>query len=135
MQYGCYAKYVSYAKWPNIIIIYSANNSSVISAMGCAQGCADSQRCTQSDAVRSQAQNLLLRLCQKFNVLFSKFFQNFVIQQNLTTVMEFFHALCGFCMDSTSLLSPMAMPSKNYSLSCPRILSHLIKHIFCRSKN
>ncbi|XP_035712762.1 protein unc-80 homolog isoform X4 [Folsomia candida] len=83
----------------------------VISAMGCAQGCADSQRCTQSDAVRSQAQNLLLRLCQKFNVLFSKFFQNFVIQQNLTTVMEFFHALCGFCMDSTSLLSPMAMPN------------------------
>jgi hypothetical protein len=79
--------------------------------MGCSQGCAESQRCTQSDAVRSHAQSLLLRLCQKFNAHFAKFFQNFVVQQNLSYIMEFFHALCSFCQDSTGLLSPAAMPS------------------------
>ena len=79
--------------------------------MGCAQGCVDSQKCTQSEGVRSQAQNLLLRLCQKFAPQFNKFYQNFVVQQNLSTIIDFFHALCGFCTDATGLLSPMNMPS------------------------
>lgn len=103
-------------------VIYMFCNIRVISAMGCSQGCAESQRCTQSDSVRSHAQNLLLRLCQKFNDHFAKFFQTFVEKQNLSTVMEFFHALCGFCQDSTGLLSPLAMPSMaNYIISLLRM--------------
>jgi hypothetical protein len=89
-------------------IVIGINYGRVISAMGCTHGCAESQRCSQSDTVRSHAQNLLLRLSQKFRIQFAKFYQSYVVTQNMSTVMDFFHALCGFCSDSSALLSPMS---------------------------
>lgn len=96
----------------------------IVCAMGCSHGCGEAQRGNHPDSVRSHAQNLLLRLTQRFRTQFSKYFENLVMQQSLSTIMEFFHALCSFCADSASLLSPM---SKEYILftglfySCKKI--------------
>ncbi|CAG7787075.1 unnamed protein product [Allacma fusca] len=80
----------------------------VISCMGCIHGCGEAQRCNQSDTVRSHANNLLLRLAQKFRRQFAAFYQNFIMFQNISTIMDFFHSLCGFCVDPSTLLSPLS---------------------------
>ncbi len=76
--------------------------------MGCTHGCGEAQRCTASDTVRSHSQSLLLRLTHKHKSTFSKFYQKMITQQSLTTIMDFFHALCGYCIDPSTLLSPMS---------------------------
>ncbi|CAL8099332.1 unnamed protein product [Orchesella dallaii] len=89
----------------------------IVCAMGCTHGCGEAQRGNHPDSVRTHAQNLLLRLTQKFRTQFSKYFQNLVMQQSLSTIMEFFHALCSFCADSASLLSPMSSKIRDFYTS------------------
>lgn len=80
--------------------------------MGCTHGCGEAQRCTTSDSVRAQSNSLLLKLSQKNNKEFAKFYRNMVTQQSIATVIEFFHSLCGFCLDPSTLLSPVTMSKK-----------------------
>jgi len=80
----------------------------ITTSVGCTHGCGDAQRCTQSDAVRAHVHSSFLRISHKFRTQFSKFFQRMVATQPLVDIMDFFHSLCGFCIDPTTLLSPQS---------------------------
>uniref|UniRef100_A0A8D8WIK8 Protein unc-80 homolog n=1 Tax=Cacopsylla melanoneura TaxID=428564 RepID=A0A8D8WIK8_9HEMI len=79
----------------------------VLRHLGCPHGCGDGQRGPPGNFLRSQATGLLTKLKRVNPKLFSKFLKNMVQKYTLNEVLEFYHAYVGFCVDPTSLLSPL----------------------------
>ena len=67
------------------------------------------------DALRSQAQQLLLRLHRANLSDFRGYMRRFVAYRPLAEVMDFFHAYMGFCTEpaGSSLLSPSKILFQN----------------------
>jgi len=76
--------------------------------LGCSHGCGDGLRGPPADFLRSQGQTILVKLHHNNQTQFAKFLREFVKEQTLADVLEFFHAYLGFCVDPTSLLSPLS---------------------------
>ncbi|XP_024080721.1 protein unc-80 homolog [Cimex lectularius] len=79
----------------------------VIRHLGCPHGCGESQRGPPADFLRSQVHSLLSKLHKANTKNFRKFFKNMVSSQSIMDIVEFFHSYTGFCVDPSSLLSPL----------------------------
>jgi hypothetical protein len=80
----------------------------ILRHLGCPHGCLDGMRGPQADFCRSQIQTIFNKL-HKFNSKqFSKFLRNMVKDNPIIDIIEFFHSYVGFCVDPSSLLSPLS---------------------------
>ncbi|KAK4883609.1 hypothetical protein RN001_006928 [Aquatica leii] len=79
----------------------------VLKHLGCPHGCADGQRGPAAEFLRTQCQNILAKLHRFSKKQFTKFLRDYVNYQSLSDVLDFFHAYVGFCIDPSSLLSPL----------------------------
>ncbi|XP_026299991.1 protein unc-80 homolog isoform X2 [Apis mellifera] len=79
----------------------------VLKHLGCPHNCSEGIRGQQADFCRSQAQTILVKLHRASSKQFSRFLRSMVREQPIPEVLEFFHALVGFCVDPSSLLSPL----------------------------
>ncbi|KAJ8917160.1 hypothetical protein NQ315_012652 [Exocentrus adspersus] len=79
----------------------------VLKHLGCPHGCADGQRGPAAEFLRTQCQNILAKLNRASPKLFKKFLRDYVNYQPLTDIMDLFHAYVGYCIDPSSLLSPL----------------------------
>ncbi|KAL0270475.1 UNVERIFIED_CONTAM: hypothetical protein PYX00_007876 [Menopon gallinae] len=89
--------------------------------LGCPHGCGDGQRGPPADFLRSQGQTILSKLQRSNPKQFARFLRNFVRNQTLAEILEFFHSYVGFCVDPSSLLSPLNQ--KRSSSKSPEIAS------------
>ncbi|KAL1123884.1 hypothetical protein AAG570_001654, partial [Ranatra chinensis] len=79
----------------------------VLRHLGCPHGCGDSQRGPPADFLRSQIQTLLSRIHRSSPKQFAKFFKNLIATNSIADILEIFHSYVGFCVDPSSLLSPL----------------------------
>ncbi|XP_049834730.1 protein unc-80 homolog isoform X4 [Schistocerca gregaria] len=79
----------------------------VIKHLGCPHGCGDSQRGPPADFLRSQVQSLLGKLHRINQKMFAHFLRELVRRQTVSDTIDLFHAYVGFCVDPSSLLSPL----------------------------
>ncbi|KAL0104477.1 hypothetical protein PUN28_017301 [Cardiocondyla obscurior] len=79
----------------------------VLRHLGCPHGCLDGVRGPQADICRSQGQTILTKLHRASSRQFSRFLRTMMREQPLTEIMDFFHAYVGYCVDPSSLLSPL----------------------------
>lgn len=82
----------------------------VFQHVGCPHGCGDSRRDPSSDFIRSQG----LLLLGQLHRISGKYFRSFLRQMltcryTLVEVIDFLHALVGFCVDPGFVLSPISM--------------------------
>ncbi|XP_066993860.2 protein unc-80 homolog [Anabrus simplex] len=87
----------------------------VLKHLGCPHGCGDGQRGPPADFLRSQGQSILTKLHRASPRQFSRFLREMVRHQSIPELLEFFHAYVGFCVDPSSLLSPL-----NQKRSCSK---------------
>lgn len=76
--------------------------------MGCPHGCNDAHRGPPAEFLRTQSQNILVKLNRASNKQFSTFLKDFISSNTLVDILDFFHAYVGFCVDPSSLLSPLS---------------------------
>lgn len=81
---------------------------SVLKHLGCQHGCAEGQRGPAAEFLRTQCQNILGKLNRASSKQFKSFLRDYARNQPLIEIMEFFHAYVGFCIDPSSLLSPLS---------------------------
>jgi hypothetical protein len=108
--------------------------SRVLKHLGCPHGCADGQRGPPADFLRSQGQNILSKLHRASPRQFSRFLREMVCNQTISDVLDFFHAYVGFCVDPSSLLSPLSecvLPIKFCKVSFTSLYHY---HKFCSPK-
>ncbi|XP_020299995.1 protein unc-80 homolog isoform X4 [Pseudomyrmex gracilis] len=79
----------------------------VLKHLGCPHGCLDGVRGPQADICRSQSQTILTKLHRASSRQFSRFLRTMMREQPLQEIMDFFHAYVGYCVDPSSLLSPL----------------------------
>ncbi|KYN10340.1 Protein unc-80 like protein, partial [Trachymyrmex cornetzi] len=79
----------------------------VLRHLGCPHGCLDGVRGAQADICRSQGQTILTKLHRASSRQFSRFLRTMIREQPLTEILDFFHAYVGYCVDPSSLLSPL----------------------------
>lgn len=80
----------------------------VIKHLGCPHGCADGIRGPQADFCRAQASTLLGKLHCISSRQFSRTLRTIVRDQPISEILELFHAYVGFCVEPSSLLSPLS---------------------------
>lgn len=76
--------------------------------LGCPHGCNDGVRGAQAEFLRLQCNSNLSRLMKQASSLSKKFLREMVRESSLHELIEFFHAFVGFCVDPSSLLSPLS---------------------------
>ncbi|XP_066154738.1 protein unc-80 homolog isoform X3 [Euwallacea fornicatus] len=81
----------------------------VLKHLGCPHGCADGQRGPAAEFLRTQCQNILTRLHKASQKSFKTFWKEYINVHPLTEIMEIFHGYLGYCVDPTSLLSPLTV--------------------------
>ncbi|XP_046741999.1 protein unc-80 homolog isoform X7 [Diprion similis] len=79
----------------------------VLKHLGCPHGCAEGMRGPPADFIRSQGQTILCKLHRASSRQFSKFLRSMIRDQPIPEILDFFHAYVGFCVDPSSLLSPL----------------------------
>lgn len=80
----------------------------VLKHLGCPYGCLEGVRGPQADICRSQGQTILTKLHRASSRQFSRFLKTMMREQPLVEILDFFHAYVGFCVDPSSLLSPLS---------------------------
>lgn len=80
----------------------------VLKHLGCPHGCTDGQRGPAAEFLRTQCQNILSKLNRASGKQFSCFLRDYVRYQPLSDILDLFHAYVGFCIDPSSLLSPLS---------------------------
>ncbi|XP_070172138.1 protein unc-80 homolog isoform X4 [Polyergus mexicanus] len=93
----------------------------VLKHLGCPHGCLDGVRGPQADICRSQGQTILTKLHRASSRQFSRFLRTMIREQPLTEILDFFHAYVGYCVDPSSLLSPLnqkRISSKSPDATC-----------------
>lgn len=76
--------------------------------LGCPHGCNDGVRTAQAEFLRLQCNANLLRLMKQSSGLSKRYLRDMVRDSTLHELIEFFHAFVGFCVDPSSLLSPLS---------------------------
>ncbi|XP_072743186.1 protein unc-80 homolog isoform X2 [Anoplolepis gracilipes] len=93
----------------------------VLKHLGCLHGCLDGVRGPQADICRSQGQTILTKLHRASSRQFSRFLRTMIREQPLPDILDFFHAYVGYCVDPSSLLSPLnqkRISSKSPDVAC-----------------
>lgn len=76
--------------------------------LGCPHGCNDGIRGPPAEFLRTQCQTILSRMMRQAPSKTRAYLRKMVKTSQLHELIEFFHAFVGFCVDPTSLLSPLS---------------------------
>lgn len=76
--------------------------------LGCPHGCNEGVRGAQAEFLRLQCNSNLSRLLKQASSLSKKYLREMIRESSLHELIEFFHAFVGFCVDPSSLLSPLS---------------------------
>ncbi|XP_067326421.1 protein unc-80 homolog isoform X11 [Anolis sagrei] len=71
----------------------------IVKSLGCAYGCGEGHRGLSGDRLRHQAQNCLTKLYKLDRMQFRQTMRDYVNKDSLNNVVDFLHALLGFCME------------------------------------
>ncbi|RMC18350.1 hypothetical protein DUI87_04236 [Hirundo rustica rustica] len=71
----------------------------IVKSLGCAYGCGEGHRGLSGDRLRLQAQNCLTKLYKLDKMQFRQTVRDYVNKDSLNNVVDFLHALLGFCME------------------------------------
>ncbi|XP_030638088.1 protein unc-80 homolog [Chanos chanos] len=71
----------------------------IVKSLGCAYGCGEGHRGLSGDRLRMQAQNCLTSLYKLDKVQFRQTMKEYVNKDSLNNIVDFLHALLGFCME------------------------------------
>ncbi|KAI4831383.1 hypothetical protein KUCAC02_000926 [Chaenocephalus aceratus] len=71
----------------------------IVKSLGCAYGCGEGHRGLSGDRLRMQAQNCLTSLYKLDKVQFRQTMREHVNKDSLNNIVDFLHALLGFCME------------------------------------
>ncbi|XP_029696088.1 protein unc-80 homolog isoform X17 [Takifugu rubripes] len=71
----------------------------IVKSLGCAYGCGEGHRGLSGDRLRMQAQNCLTSLYKLDRVQFRQTMREYVNKDSLNNIVDFLHALLGFCME------------------------------------
>ncbi|XP_071977418.1 protein unc-80 homolog isoform X11 [Engystomops pustulosus] len=71
----------------------------LVKSLGCAYGCGEGHRGLSGDRLRNQAQSCLTKLYKLDKVQFRQTMKDYVNKDSLNNVVDFLHALLGFCME------------------------------------
>ncbi|XP_053540162.1 protein unc-80 homolog [Ictalurus punctatus] len=71
----------------------------IVKSLGCAYGCGEGHRGLSGDRLRTQAQNCLTSLYKLDKVQFRQTMKEYVNKDSLNNIVDFLHALLGFCME------------------------------------
>ncbi|XP_076872130.1 protein unc-80 homolog isoform X4 [Brachyhypopomus gauderio] len=71
----------------------------IVKSLGCAYGCGEGHRGLSGDRLRMQAQNCLTNLYKLDKVQFRHTMKEYVNKDSLNNIVDFLHALLGFCME------------------------------------
>ncbi|GLV31802.1 uncoordinated 80 [Carabus blaptoides fortunei] len=93
----------------------------VLKHLGCPHGCGDGQRGPPAEFLRTQCQNILAKLNRASNKQFASYLKDYVRYHTIPDILDLFHAYVGFCIDPSSLLSPLNQ--KRGSSKSPDIVS------------
>lgn len=83
-------------------------SSRVLKNLGCPHGCSDGQRGPAAEFLRTQCQNILAKLNRASGKQFKDFLRDYVKFQTLSDILDVFHSYLGYCVDPSSLLSPLS---------------------------
>ncbi|XP_068157117.1 protein unc-80 homolog [Drosophila tropicalis] len=88
-----------------------------LQVLGCPHGCNDGVRGPPADFLRNQCQKILSRMLRQAGQRTKRFMQEMVKASPLPELIDFFHAFLAFCVDPSSLLSPLSQGgySTNFS--------------------
>lgn len=81
----------------------------VIQQLGCSQGCGAAARGPPAECLRVQARCLLGRARRAAPAATSRLLRAAAARKPLTKLMPFLHAYLAFCVDPSTLLSPLSM--------------------------
>ncbi|XP_046670285.1 uncharacterized protein LOC124360589 isoform X5 [Homalodisca vitripennis] len=87
----------------------------VLRHLGCPHGCTEGQRGPPIDFLRSQGQSILSKLHRANAKQFGRYLRHMVNVDSIPDILDFFHSYVGFCVDPSSLLSPL-----NQKRSCSK---------------
>lgn len=76
--------------------------------LGCPNGCNEGTRGAQAEFLRLQCNSNLSRLLKQASGFSKKYLREMVRDSTIQELIEFFHAFVGFCVDPSSLLSPLS---------------------------
>lgn len=76
--------------------------------LGCPHGCNEGIRGPPAEFLRTQCQAILARMLRQESSSTRQYLRRMVKTTQLHELVEFFHAFVGFCVDPTSLLSPLS---------------------------
>ncbi|XP_061918285.1 protein unc-80 homolog isoform X3 [Entelurus aequoreus] len=71
----------------------------IVKSLGCAYGCGEGHRGLSGDRLRMQAQNCLTSLYKLDKLQFRQTMRDYVNKDSLNNIVDFLHALLGFCME------------------------------------
>ena len=71
----------------------------IFQTLGCPHGCGDGVRGSLGDHLRAQGMSCLTRLHRIHPTLFRQFLRQILIKRPLQEIVDFLHALLGFCVD------------------------------------
>ncbi|XP_034034408.1 protein unc-80 homolog isoform X2 [Thalassophryne amazonica] len=71
----------------------------IVKSLGCAYGCGEGHRGLSGDRLRMQAQNCLTSLYKLDKLQFRQTMREYVSKDSLNNIVDFLHALLGFCME------------------------------------
>nr|XP_055069097.1 protein unc-80 homolog isoform X7 [Misgurnus anguillicaudatus] len=71
----------------------------IVKSLGCAYGCGEGHRGLSGDRLRMQAQNCLTALYKLDKIQFRQTMKEYVNKDSLNNIVDFLHALLGFCME------------------------------------
>ncbi|XP_077449787.1 protein unc-80 homolog isoform X19 [Stigmatopora argus] len=71
----------------------------IVKSLGCAYGCGEGHRGLSGDRLRMQAQNCLTNLYKRDKLQFRQTMRDYVNKDSLNNIVDFLHALLGFCME------------------------------------
>lgn len=75
--------------------------------LGCPHGCNDGNRVPPAEVLRTTCHSILSRLLRQASKLSKAYLRSMIRTTQLHELIEFFHAFVGFCVDPSSLLSPL----------------------------
>lgn len=76
--------------------------------LGCPHGCNDGIRGPPAEFLRTQCHTILSRMLRTAAPMSRNYLRDMVKNTPLHELVEFFHAFVGFCVDPSSLLSPLS---------------------------
>ncbi|XP_015837451.1 protein unc-80 homolog isoform X11 [Tribolium castaneum] len=104
----------------------------VLKHLGCPHGCADGQRGPAAEFLRTQCQNILAKLNRASGKQFKNFLRDYVKNQTIPDILDFFHAYVGYCIDPSSLLSPLSVGGGGMRGVEGQVMTHVFKPLVTR---